>query len=222
MYTNPMTDVLAWEKIPRSLRSKFSNETLAKLATYPADWPEVEYVTLSGYLGYLRNGETGDPHDGHNYATLAVALGSPLSVGNLTISSADTADHPLINPNWLTDPADVEVAVAGYKRVREFWQSEAMKPFVIGEEAFPGSHIQTDAQIEDIIQKSFSSIFHAACTCSMGRVNDPMAVVDSESRVIGVKGLRVVDASAFPLLPPGHPQATVCMFTCFFCMNKIS
>ncbi|RJE27140.1 Gmc oxidoreductase [Aspergillus sclerotialis] len=222
MYTNPTTDLLAWEKIPQSLRSKFSNETLAKLATYPADWPEVEYITLSVYLGDLRNSATGDPHDGHNYATLAVALGSPLSVGNLSISSADTADPPLINPNWLTDPADVEVAVAGYKRVREFWQSEAMEPFVIGDEAFPGSHIQTDAQIEDTIRKSFSPIFHAACTCSMGRVDDPMAVVDSQSQVIGVKGLRVVDASVFPLLPPGHPQATVCMFPDHSSMNETS
>ena len=45
----------------------------------------------------------------------------------------------------------------------------------------------------------------------MGRVDDPMAVVDSKARVIGVNNLRVVDASAFPLLPPGHPQATVYM-----------
>ena len=47
--------------------------------------------------------------------------------------------------------------------------------------------------------------WHAACTCRMGRANDTMAVVDSEARVIGVSGLRVVDASAFALLPPGHP-----------------
>lgn len=47
----------------------------------------------------------------------------------------------------------------------------------------------------------------------MGKLDDPMAVVDSKARVIGVKGLRVVDASSMPLLPPGHPQATICEFS---------
>lgn len=46
----------------------------------------------------------------------------------------------------------------------------------------------------------------------MGVDSDPMAVVDSRARVYGVKGVRVVDASAFPFLPPGHPQSTVCRF----------
>lgn len=46
----------------------------------------------------------------------------------------------------------------------------------------------------------------------MGRLNDTMAVVDSKARVIGVKGLRVVDTSSFPILPPGHPQATIYAF----------
>ena len=51
--------------------------------------------------------------------------------------------------------------------------------------------------------------WHAAATCKMGRTNDTMAVVDSKARVIGVQNLRVVDASAFALLPPGHPISTV-------------
>lgn len=49
-------------------------------------------------------------------------------------------------------------------------------------------------------------------TGKMGQVSDPMAVVDSKARVIGVQGLRVVDASSFALLPPGHPESTVCKF----------
>jgi choline dehydrogenase len=210
MYTNPTTDVLAWEKVPQPLRSTLSNSTLAALATYPADWPELEYLSLGAYLGYQEDLAKGDPNDGYNYASLAIALCTPRSRGNLTIASADTAVSAVINPNWLTDRADIEVAIAGFKRVRAFWQSDAMKPFVIGEEAFPGPQIQTDAQIEDIIRKTFNTIYHAACTCSMGRPDDKMAVVDNHSKVIGVQGLRVVDASAFPLLPPGHPQSTVC------------
>lgn len=214
MYTNPTTDVLAWEKVPQPLRLTMSNSTLAALATYPADWPELEYLSLGAYLGYQQNLAKGDPNDGYNYASLAVALCTPRSRGNLTIASADTAVPAVINPNWLTDRADAEVAIAGFKRVRAFWQSEAMQPFIIGEEAFPGVQVQTDAQIEDIIRKSFNTIYHAACTCAMGHPDDNKAVVDNHSRVIGVQGLRVVDASAFPILPPGHPQSTVCKYLC--------
>lgn len=218
MYTSPTTDVLAWEKVPQSLRSSLSNSTLAALATYPADWPELEYLALGAYLGYQENLVTGGPNDGYNYASLAVAIVAPRSRGNLTIASADSAISAVINPNWMTDRTDVEVAIAGYKRARAFWQTEAMRSFRIGDdEAFPGlQKVQTDAQIEDIIRKSLNTIYHASCTCAMGRSDDVNAVVDSHAKVIGVQGLRVVDASAFPLLPPGHPQATVCKFTFSF------
>ncbi|RDW60603.1 glucose-methanol-choline oxidoreductase [Coleophoma cylindrospora] len=209
MYTNPAADVIAWEKVPQPLRSTMSKRTLAALATYPADWPELEYISVAAYLGFQESIATGDPGDGFNYASLAVALCTPRSRGNLTITSADTAVAPLINPNWLTDSADMEVAIAGFKRARQFWQSKAMQPFVIGREAFPGLQVQSDAQIEDIIRKSFNTVYHAACTCSMGRSDDKMAVVDTKARVYGVQGLRVVDAAAFPILPPGHPQSTV-------------
>lgn len=187
-----------------------SNNTLATLASYPADWPELEYLSLGAYLGYQQSLARGDPKDGYNYASLAIALCAPRSRGNLTIASADAAVSAVINPNWLTDRADIEVAIAGFKRVRAFWQTVSMKSFTIGEEAFPGLDVQTDAQIEDIIRESFNTIYHAACTCAMGRENDTLAVVDSHSKVFGVQGLRVVDASAFPILPPGHPQSTVC------------
>lgn len=53
-------------------------------------------------------------------------------------------------------------------------------------------------------------MYHASCTCKMGKLSDPVAVVDSQARVIGVQNLQVVDASAFLLLPPGHPTSTIC------------
>ena len=212
LYTSPTTDVLAWGKVPQPLHSSLSNSTLAALATYPADWPELEYLAVGAYLGYQENLVTGDPNDGYDYASLAVATVAPRSRGYLTIASADSAVSTVISPNWMTDPTDVEVAVAGFKRARAFWQTEAMRSFRVGDdEAFPGlQKVQTDAQIEDIIRKSLNTIYHAACTCAMGRSDDVNAVIDSHARVIGVEGLRVVDASSFPLFPPGHPQATVC------------
>ncbi|KAK7737325.1 hypothetical protein SLS53_006628 [Cytospora paraplurivora] len=211
MYTNPTTDVIGWEKVPKSLRSGFSNSTLAKLATYPADWPELEFIGLSAYLGWQTDSRHGDPGDGYNYASLAPAIVMPFSRGTVTISSADTADAPLIDPRFLTDEADVEVAVAGYKRSREFWRTKAMQPFLVSDtpEAFPGANVTTDAEILDIIKRSYNTVYHGSCTCSMGKPEDEMAVVDTQGRVYGIEGLRVVDASIFPLLPPGHPMATV-------------
>lgn len=135
-----------------------------------------------------------------------------MSRGNVTLRSADTSDLPVINPNWLDDQADQEVVIAMFKRIRQAFQSEAMKPVVIGEEYNPGPQVQSDDQILEFIKDNVMTLWHPSCTCKMGTSDDDMAVVDSQARVYGVDGLRVVDASAFPFLPPGHPQSTVCRF----------
>jgi choline dehydrogenase len=89
----------------------------------------------------------------------------------------------------------------------------SMKPILIGGEYNPGTlNVSTDAQILNWIQTNLVPAWHASSTCAMGKVQDPNAVVDSSAKVIGVKNVRVVDASAFPFLPPGHPQSTVCKF----------
>ena len=210
LYTSPNTDVIAWEKIPASLRQNWSNETKTALAAYPADWPEAEYISISSYLGDMQNLRSPGPLDGFNYASLAAVLVAPRSRGNLTITSADTSIAPLINPNYLTEQSDVDVVVASFKRIRQFYATKAMQSFVICEKKYTGKQLATDAQIEDHIRKNFNTIWHATSTCAMGGINDPKAVVDTRAQVIGVKGLRVVDASAFPLLPPGHPMSTIC------------
>lgn len=120
------------------------------------------------------------------------------------------ADAPIISPNWLNTEMDQQLAIAAFKRAREAFGSGAMSRVIVGDEFFPGNQYATDAEILDIIKNSLMTISHASCTCKMGTRDDAMAVVDSHAKVVGVEGLRVVDASAFPLLPPGHPQATVC------------
>ncbi|KGO69935.1 Glucose-methanol-choline oxidoreductase [Penicillium italicum] len=212
MLTNPSNDVLGWEKFPEPVRnSTLSAETRRTLDQYPADWPEVEYLAIAGYLGYQNISGGSDPHDGFNYVTMGVALGMPQSRGTVTLASADNSVRPIIDPRYFSNWIDVEVAVAGYKRAREFFHTAAVRPFLLdGQEAFPGPSVSsTDAELEQIIKQTFLTIFHASCTCSMGRADGPMAVVDSKARVYGVSGLRVVDASAFPILPPGHPMGTV-------------
>lgn len=207
--TNPNVDYFGWEKLPRN-SSNFNKHTISALNSFPADWPDIEIIAPGGYFGYSQNYITDNPTDSYNYASIVAGLVAPLSRGWVNITSADTADAPLINPNWLTDPTDQAAAIAAFRRTRQIWQSSPMKPLLIGPEYFPGSAVSTDAQILNFIQKSFSTIFHAAVTCRMGPANDPNAVVDPQARVIGVTGVRVVDASSFALLPPGHPMSTVC------------
>ncbi|VBB81475.1 Putative GMC oxidoreductase [Podospora comata] len=210
--TNPVADFLAWEKIPPPLRqTQFSPSTQAKLAQFPPDWPEIEYISGAGFVGDFSNFLLVQPSDGRQYATILNVLNTPLSRGNVTITSASTADLPVINPAWLTDRADQELAVAAYKRARQAFTSSGLAPIVAGEEAYPGPGVQSDGEILEAIRNSLMTLWHPACTCKMGREGDPMAVLDSKARVRGVSGLRVVDASSFPILPPGHPQSTVYM-----------
>ncbi|CAG7942604.1 unnamed protein product [Penicillium salamii] len=230
--TNPSTDYLAFEKLPRVSRSSFTRENEQELAWFPGDWPEVEvrskfpgfrfskhkmfnvrpsqYIAGSAYGGNFSDPYAQQPRTGH-YATITAALVAPTSRGNITISSADTSDPPVINPNWLATDTDQRVAIAAYRRARGFFLTQSMAPVIIGQEYFPGFGYQTDTEILTVIKSTVMTIYHAACTCKMGVSTDAMAVVDSRARVFNVTGLRVVDASSFPILPPGHPQSTVYM-----------
>ncbi|OJJ59831.1 hypothetical protein ASPSYDRAFT_30663 [Aspergillus sydowii CBS 593.65] len=209
--TNPVADFLAWEKIPTALRSHFSQETVQSLADFSNDWPEAEHVSGAGYIGNFSNLLTNQPKDGHQYASILGVLITPTSRGNITLTSNDTSDPPLINPNWLSTKSDQELAIAIFKRIRQAFTSEGMSPVVIGEEYFPGTATQNDSDILDWIRDNMMTLWHPACTCKMGVSSDPLAVVDSRAQVYGVNRLRVVDASAFPFLPPGHPQSSVYM-----------
>ena len=199
-----------WEDLPQPFRSNLSSAAIAALATFPSDWPELEWLPISAYLGYQTNRQTEDPRDGYNYATINPGLISPLSRGNVTISSADMADPPILNPNWLSDPTDQELAIQSFRRSREIWSVLAQYNVTVGTaEYLPGLNVTSDADILAYIQASLMTIYHAAATCKMGNSTDSMAVIDSQARVYGTQNLRVVDASAFPFLPPGHPQSTV-------------
>lgn len=188
---------ISFEKIPTSLRNAFSSATNTALSWFPSDWPEVEYVA-----GAVASG-------GVTLGVMSSCLTAPLSRGSVTIKSSDPSEPPIIDLGWFTNPADGEVAIAGLKRAREAWSN--ISSIIVGEEVAPGTAVQSDAQILGYIKNSATQIWHAGATCSMGRKGDAKAVVDSNGKVFGVTGLRVVDASAFPLIVPGHPQATVYM-----------
>ena len=199
-----------WEDLPQPYRSNLSSSALAALANFPSDWPELEWLPISAYLGYQTNRQTEDPRDGYNYATINPGLIAPLSRGKVTISSADMSDPPILNPNWLSDPTDQEIAIQSFKRSRQIWNILVENNITVDStEYLPGLNVTSDADILAYIQASLMTIYHAAATCKMGSSNDSMAVIDSQARVYGTQNLRVVDASSFPFLPPGHPQSTI-------------
>ncbi|KAL8656799.1 MAG: hypothetical protein Q9210_000043 [Variospora velana] len=199
-----------WEDLPQPYRSALSNDSTLALDTFPEDWPELEWLPISGYLGYQTNRQLEDPRDGYNYATINPGIIAPLSRGNISINSSEMTDHPIINPNFLTSTTDQELAIQGFKRAREIWNVLGDAGLDIGpEEYFPGSNVTSDEDILNHIQRSLMTIYHAAATCKMGKPDHDMAVVDSRARVYGTQNLRVVDASSFPFLPPGHPQSVV-------------
>jgi choline dehydrogenase len=144
-----------------------------------------------------------------------MALVKPFSLGNVTLRSASPYDLPAITTNFLTHPVDREVAVAAFRIARQILNSPAMRPLLADPstpELLPGPSVSSDAEILDWMAENFSAFGHVVRTCEMGMSDDLSTILDAKARVKGVERLRVVDASSFPVLPPGHPQATVYAF----------
>lgn len=142
---------------------------------------------------------TGVGSPSKRYGTIVTVPVSPLSRGYVNITSNSARDLPIVNPNHLSNPTDREVALMAFKRARSFFHTEAMKPIVI-EEFMPGANVTSDQDILNSIMATSYQNWHVSCSCRMGKVDDPMAVVDTHAKVIGVEGLRFVDASSFALL----------------------
>jgi len=140
--------------------------------------------------------------------TLAVCQLRPESRGTICIKSADPTVYPAIVPNYLSDPLDREVAVAGLKWGRRIAQQPALAPW-IEEETLPGANATTDQALLDYARVVGSTIYHPVGTCQMG--HGPQAVVDAQLRVHGIEGLRVVDASVMPRLISGNTNAPTMM-----------
>ncbi|KAK8013917.1 Choline dehydrogenase [Apiospora arundinis] len=207
--TSNVAEFLAWERVPAS--ANMSQATRDALDSKAPSWPHIEYFSAAGFIGPFNIPFLDQPKDGKMYSSVLGALVAPFSRGNVSLSSSSPYDAPKVNPNWMTHKADQELAIAIYRRIRGLYETEAIKSIRANTvEYWPGlDKVQTDEQILAHVHKTLMAVYHASCTNRMGRRDDPTAVVDSLARVIGVSGVRVVDASAFALLPPGHPQSVV-------------
>jgi choline dehydrogenase len=133
-----------------------------------------------------------------------VCLTHPESRGSVSLRSSDPQVAPSILMNYLQSESDLHKMVIGVKLIRELFHTTAFDEFR-GEEVAPGDNVQSDEAIESHIRSSCTTLYHPVGTCKMG--TDPMAVVDPELRVRGVRGLRVVDASIMPTLTTGNTNA---------------
>ncbi|PJT23725.1 choline dehydrogenase [Ochrobactrum sp. 30A/1000/2015] len=125
------------------------------------------------------------------------------SRGSVTLRSANPREKPVIKFNYMShedDWADFRHCV---RLTREIFGQAAFDPYR-GAEIQPGAQVQSDDEIDNFIREHVESAFHPCGTCKMGAVDDPMAVVDAECKVIGVEGLRVADSSIFPRITNGN------------------
>ena len=127
----------------------------------------------------------------------------PTSKGYLKLKTKNPRDHPKIVANYLTTEGDMQEMRDAITLSREMFAQKAFDEFR-GEELQPGPQVQTKEQMDEFIRNVADSAYHPSCTCKMGQLNDPMAVVDPETKVIGLENLRVVDASIMPSIVSGN------------------
>ena len=132
----------------------------------------------------------------------------PDSRGEILLRSTDPRDPPRIVYNFFSASTDLPRLREGFKRAREVAYQPAMAPFR-GAEVSPGDKVRSDAEIDDFIRRTAITAHHPCGTCAMGI--GPESVTDSELKVRGVEGLRVVDASVMPDLVSAHINACVLM-----------
>ncbi len=168
-------------------------------------WPDIQYHFLPAAMRY----DGGAAIDGHGFQ-VHVGPNKPKSRGTVKITSSDPSEKPSIRFNYLQAEEDREDWRSCIRLTREIIAQPAMDPFR-GDEIQPGIDIQSDEAIDQWVKENVESAYHPSCTCKMGAEDDPMAVVDSDCRVRGLQGLRIVDSSIMPSVTNGNLNAPTIM-----------
>lgn len=142
--------------------------------------------------------------------TIHVCQLRPESRGTVGLASADPYADPAILANFMAAEEDRRAVRQGIRIARDVAAQDALAPYR-GEEIWPGPGIDSDAQIDAWVRQRGETIYHPVGTAKMGLPADPMAVVDKDCKVIGLEGLRVVDASVMPTLIGGNTNAPTIM-----------
>jgi len=166
-------------------------------------WPNIQYHFLPVAINY--NGS--NAIKAHGFQAHVGSMRSP-SRGRVRLRSRDPREHPSILFNYMSEELDWRELRAGIRATREIMQQPALDLWR-GRELSPGAYLKSDAQLDAHIRAHAETAYHPSCTCAMGY--DDMAVVDTDGRVHGLEGLRVIDASIMPQIVTGNLNAPTIM-----------
>jgi len=167
------------------------------------EWPDLQYHFLPAAMRY----DGKEAFAGHGFQ-VHIGHNKPKSRGFIKATSSDPKAHPQIQFNYLEHEEDREGFRACVRLTREIINQSALDEYR-GEEIQPGINVQTDEEIDTFVRQFVESAYHPSCSCKMG--TDELAVVDPQTKVHGIEGLRVVDSSIFPTIPNGNLNAPTIM-----------
>ena len=184
----------------------------SQLGAFTRSDPSQERPNLQYHIQPLSLDKFGDPLHPFPAFTASVANLQPTSRGTLKLKSADPAAAPAIHPNYLATPEDRRVAAESIRITRRISAQPALKPYSPAE-YLPGPQVRDndEAALEKAAGDIGTTIFHPVGTARMGRADDARAVVDARLRVIGLQGLRVIDASVMPSITSGNTNSPTMM-----------
>jgi len=169
------------------------------------EWANIQY-----HVQPLSLDAFGEPLHSFPAITASVCNLNPSSRGSVSLKSPDFKVPPAIAPNYLSTDEDRKVAADSLRVTRRIMSQAAMSAFE-PEEFKPGVQYQTDEELARLAGDIASTIFHPVGTTRMGREDDPMAVVNSQLQVRGIRGLRVVDAGVMPTITSGNTNSPTLM-----------
>lgn len=182
----------------------------SQLGAFTKSSPDRPYPNIQYHVQPLSLPAFGQPLHNFNAFTASVCNLNPSSRGSVHIKSNQFDEAPAISPNYLSTAEDQQVAADSLRVTRNIAQQPALAKYK-PEEFKPGVEFQTDEELVRLAGDIATTIFHPVGTAKMGAANDPAAVVDSRLRVIGVKHLRIADASVMPTITSGNTNSPTLM-----------
>lgn len=183
------------------------NQCSGYARTSGASRPDVQIYCNPASYGTLPDGK---PYmDRDNGYLLCVQPSRPTSRGEITLASGDPQVPPIIRPNSLSTEEDRATAIGASRLLQDLARTEALGR-VTRERRSPDILEMDDAALLENFRNQAGSVFHASCSCRMGR-DAKTSVLDHRLRVHGLAGLRVIDASAFPNVTSGNTNAPTLM-----------
>ncbi len=183
----------------------------SQLGLFTRSDPSRERANIQFHVQPLSLDRFGEPLHAFPAFTASVCNVQPTSRGELRLRSPDPDAAPVIAPNYLATDEDRRVAADSLRMVRRIVSRPALRRFE-PQEYLPGPSVgDDDASLVKAAGDIGATIFHPVGTAKMGRDSDPFAVVDERLRVLGLEGLRVVDASVMPTITSGNTNAPTMM-----------